>query len=86
MTRKERVVATINHREPDCVPVGEWGIDHDHVSAIIGHHTYWRNRKDTTIALWEGRRCDECRRRGTYRDTSGYGYKAGVRTKDILTG
>ena len=32
------------------------GIDHDHVSKIIGHHTYWRNRKEETIALWEGRR------------------------------
>ncbi len=56
MTPKERVIATIHNREPDRVPVGEWGIDHDHVSKIIGHHTYWRNRKDTTIALWEGRR------------------------------
>lgn len=56
MNSKERVVKTINHKEPDRVPVGEWGIDHDHVSRIIGHHTYWRNRKDTTLALWEGRR------------------------------
>ena len=56
MTSKERVMKTINHEEPDRVPVGEWGIDHDHVSRIIGHHTYWRNRKDTTLALWEGRR------------------------------
>ncbi len=56
MNSKERVIKTINHQEPDRVPVGEWGIDHDHVSRIIGHHTYWRNRKDTTLALWEGRR------------------------------
>lgn len=56
MTSKERVLKTINHQEPDRVPVGEWGIDHDHVSKIIGRHTYWRNRKDTTLALWEGRR------------------------------
>lgn len=56
MTSKERVLKTINHQEPDQVPVGEWGIDHDHVSKIIGCHTYWRNRKDETIALWEGRR------------------------------
>lgn len=47
---------TINHKEPDRVPVGEWGIDHDHVSNILGRHTYWRNRRDETIALWEGRR------------------------------
>ncbi|MCD4830322.1 MAG: hypothetical protein K8R02_00775 [Anaerohalosphaeraceae bacterium] len=56
MTSKERVIATINHQEPDRVPIGEWGIDHDHISKIIGRHTYWRNGKDTTVALWEGRR------------------------------
>ncbi|MGI5894506.1 MAG: uroporphyrinogen decarboxylase family protein [Candidatus Merdivicinus sp.] len=56
MTSKERVQKTIAHQEPDRVPIGEWGIDHDHVSRIIGHHTYWRNRKETTLALWEGRR------------------------------
>lgn len=56
MNSKERVIKMINHEEPDRVPIGEWGIDHDHVSRIIGHHTYWRNRKDTTLALWEGRR------------------------------
>ncbi len=56
MNSKERVFAAINHQEPDRVPVGEWGIDHDHVSRIIGKHTYWRNRKDTTLALWDNRR------------------------------
>lgn len=56
MNGKERTLATIAHREPDRVPVGEWGVDHDHVSKIIGHHTYWRNRKDTTLALWQNRR------------------------------
>ncbi len=56
MTSKERVIKTISHQEPDRVPVGEWGIDHDHVSKVIGRHTYYRNRKDETIAFWEGRR------------------------------
>lgn len=56
MTSKERVLNTIQHVEPDRVPVGEWGIDHDHVTNIIGKHTYWRNRKDTTLALWDNRR------------------------------
>ena len=56
MTSKERVLKTIAHQEPDRVPVGEWGIDHDHVSRIIGRHTYYRNRRDETIAIWEGRR------------------------------
>ena len=56
MNSRERVLTTISHREPDRVPVGEFGIDHDHISNILGRHTYWRNRKDETIALWEGRR------------------------------
>ena len=56
MNSKERVLTTIRHCEPDRVPVGEWGIDHDHVSQILGRHTYWRNRKDTTLALWQSRR------------------------------
>ncbi len=56
MTSYERVIKTIRHEEPDRVPIGEWGIDHDHVSKIIGRHTFWRNRKDTTLALWDNRR------------------------------
>ncbi len=56
MNSLERVSKVVSHKEPDRVPIGEWGIDHDHVSKIIGRHTYWRNRKDCTIALWEGRR------------------------------
>ena len=49
-------MTAISHREPDRVPVGEFGIDHDHVSKILGRHTFWRNRKDETLAIWEGRR------------------------------
>ena len=56
MNSKQRVLKTIAHEEPDRVPVGEWGIDHDHVSAILGRHTFWRNRRGATLALWEGRR------------------------------
>lgn len=56
MNSKERVLKTIRREKPDRVPIGEWGIDHDHVTAIIGRHTYWRNRRDTQLAVWEGRR------------------------------
>lgn len=56
VTGKERVLKAISHQIPDRVPIGEWGIDHDHVSRIIGRPTYWRNRKEETLALWEGRR------------------------------
>lgn len=56
MTSIERILTALRHQEPDRVPLGEWGIDHDHVSKIIGRHTYWRNRRDCTLAYWEGRR------------------------------
>lgn len=57
MTPRERVLSTAAHQEPDRLPVGEWGIDHDHVERILGvEHSYWRNRRSETIALWEGRR------------------------------
>ena len=56
MNGKERTLRAISHQEPDRVPVGEWGVDHDHVSRVIGRHTYWRNRRDTTLALWDNRR------------------------------
>ncbi|MBS6646290.1 MAG: hypothetical protein KH366_22170 [Clostridiaceae bacterium] len=56
MNSKERVIEAVMHREPDRVPVGEWGIDHDHVREIIGRETYFRNRKAATLAYWEGRR------------------------------
>lgn len=56
MNGRERVLTTVAHREPDRVPVGEWGIDHDHVEKILGRPTYWRNRRGTTLALWQNRR------------------------------
>ncbi len=56
MNSKERVLCTLDHKEPDRVPVGEWGIDHDTVEKVIGRNTYWRNRKKATLALWAGKR------------------------------
>ena len=56
MNSKERVLKTLNHKEPDRVPVGEWGIDHDTVEKVIGHKTYWRARAKETKALWRGKR------------------------------
>jgi hypothetical protein len=56
MNSRQRVLAAIAHQIPDRIPVGEWGIDHDHVARIIGHPTYWRNRRETTLALWANRR------------------------------
>jgi len=56
VTSKERVLKALDHQEPDRVPVGEWGIDHDIVERVIGHKTYWRARAEITKALWAGKR------------------------------
>lgn len=56
MNSKERVIKTLNHEEPDRVPIGEWGIDHDVAEQALGHSTYWRAKADTVKALWAGRR------------------------------
>ena len=56
MNSKERVLKSLDHEEPDRVPVGEWGIDHDTVEKVIGHKTFWRARARTTKALWAGKR------------------------------
>ncbi|MBN1445482.1 MAG: hypothetical protein JW957_05195 [Candidatus Omnitrophica bacterium] len=56
MNSKERVIQTLAHIEPDRVPFGEWGIDHDIVEKVIGRDTYWRNKKKVILALWSGKR------------------------------
>jgi len=56
MTSKERVVTTLEHREPDRVPVGEWGVDHDVAEKVLRRETLFRFKAETTLALWEGKR------------------------------
>ena len=56
MNSKERVLQTLDQKEADRVPIGEWGIDHDTAEKVIGRETYWRNRKKETLALWAGKR------------------------------
>ena len=56
MKSKARVIKALKHEEPDRVPVGEWGVDHDIVEKAIGHPTFWRAKANTTKALWDGRR------------------------------
>ena len=55
-TSKERVSRALYHQEPDRVPVGEWGIDHDTTEKVIGHETYWKARAKEKKALWAGKR------------------------------
>lgn len=56
MKLKERVLKTLNHEEPDRVPIGEFGIDHDIGEKVLGRKTYWRSKARTTKALWAGKR------------------------------
>ena len=56
MTSKERVQAVLANQMPDKVPWGEWAIDFDTVERIIGHHTYYRAKAQSTLAFWDGRR------------------------------
>ena len=56
MTQKERVRAAIEHREPDIVPVGEWIIDYEPASLVLGRPTFVRGKANLAGALWDGRR------------------------------
>jgi len=56
MTRKERVRAAIAHREPDTVPVGEWIVDYEPASLVLGRPTYVRGKAGLAHALWAGKR------------------------------
>ncbi len=56
MTPKERVRAAIEHREPDIVPVGEWIVDYEPASLVLGRPTFLRGKMNLAQALWEGRR------------------------------
>jgi hypothetical protein len=56
VTQKERVRAAIEHREPDIVPVGEWIIDYEPASLVLGRPTFVRGKANLAGALWDGRR------------------------------
>ncbi|MFC1563073.1 uroporphyrinogen decarboxylase family protein [candidate division KSB1 bacterium] len=56
MTSKERVLKTLEFKEPDRVPIAEWGIDHDISEGLLGRKTFWRSKAEITKALWDGRR------------------------------
>ena len=56
MTSKERARTALHGGIPDKVPLGDFSIDADTVSRILGHPTYVRAKARSQIALWEGRR------------------------------
>jgi hypothetical protein len=56
VTPKERVLATLAHREPDRIPWGEHSIDYNVYEDILGRRTLVQAKFRETIAWWEGRR------------------------------
>ena len=56
MRPKDRVIAALEHREPDRVPVGEIGADYEITERALGRRTYYRSKWREYKALWEGKR------------------------------
>ena len=55
MNSKQRVLATLEGKIPDRVPIGEFAVDFDTVEKILGRETYLRAKAKSQIAFWEGR-------------------------------
>jgi len=53
---RQRVIAALQHQPVDRLPYGEFSVDFDTVSAVLGRETFLRNKAGSMIALWEGRR------------------------------
>ncbi len=58
MLPKERMLAAMEHREGDRVPVGELASDFEMTERVLGHPTYYRSKWREYKAEWEGRRED----------------------------
>lgn len=56
MLPKERVLAALEHREPDRIPWGEHSIDYNVYEDILGRETLVQAKMRTTQAYWDGRR------------------------------
>ena len=56
MNGKERVIAAIERKPVDRVPLGFYAVDYDTVEKVLGRKTYVRNKIEIQIALWAGRR------------------------------
>lgn len=56
MLPKSRVIAALERREPDQVPIGEQGVDWEITDRALGVKTLYRAKWRTYTALWEGRR------------------------------
>src|SRR5512136_3453397 len=65
MSPKERVIAALEFKTPDRVPVGETGVDYAITEAVLGRPTLYRAKWREFTALWEGRRdeyVESCKR------------------------
>lgn len=58
MNSKERARAAIARQPVDYVPLGFYAVDCDTISRVIGRPTLVRNKVESQIAIWEGRRDD----------------------------
>ncbi len=56
MKSRDRVIAALNHCEPDRVPTGENAVDYLLTEKILGHPTLCNSRWKEIEALWDGRR------------------------------
>ena len=56
MNSKQRVSAAINRQPVDRVPLGFYAVDCDTVGRVLGRSTFVRDKVESQIALWEGRR------------------------------
>ena len=65
MLPKERVIAALEFRRPDRIPVGETGVDYAITEQALGRPTLYRAKWKEYTALWEGRRdeyVESCKR------------------------
>src|SRR5512137_2893576 len=58
MLPKERVIAALEFKTPDRVPVGETGVDYAITEQALGRPTLYRAKWKEYTAVWQGRRDD----------------------------
>jgi hypothetical protein len=58
MLPKERVIAALEFKTPDRVPVGETGVDYTITEQALGRPTLYRAKWKEYTAVWQGRRDD----------------------------
>lgn len=56
MLSKSRMIAAMEHREPDRVPIGEQGVDWEITDRALGVETLYRAKWREYTAMWDGRR------------------------------